>query len=142
MAARRVANPIAIRRYAVGGEPSREVVLTIGKPRPWRGDWACSVLIEGIAAPRRRRIAGIDALQALQMAMVYARHALDSSGLRLIWLDGEPGDVGLPLPVTGCWGYAFQRRLERQMEREVARMNDAVAAFTRLKQQRRARARA
>ncbi len=31
---RRVANPIAVRRFSVADEPGREVVLTIGKPRP------------------------------------------------------------------------------------------------------------
>lgn len=131
--ARRIANPIAVRRYDVDGEPGREVVFTIGKPRrdprPG-GDWACSVLIEGIPKERRRRIHGADAVQALQMAMVYARHELDGSGLRLKWLDGELGDVGLPLPVTGCHGFEFQRTLERSMEREVERMNEAAAATT------------
>lgn len=29
-----VANPIAVRRYGIVGEPEREVVLTIGEPRP------------------------------------------------------------------------------------------------------------
>lgn len=53
---RRIANPIAVRRYAVVGEPDREVVVTIGKPRPDPrpgGDWMCSVLIEGTPIERR-----------------------------------------------------------------------------------------
>lgn len=142
MPSARVANPIAVRRYAVEGDPARQVVLTIGKPKPWRGDWACTVLIEGIPEGRRRRIAGVDPLQALQMAMVYARHELDAAGLPLTWLDGEPGDVGLPLPITGCWGLAFQRKLERHMDREVERMNDAIAAYSKVRNRRRARERA
>lgn len=130
-ATRRIANPIAVRQYDIDGEPDRKIVLTIGKPRrdprPG-GDWMCSVLIEGIPKERRRRIYGIDAVQALQLAMVYARGELDGSGLRLRWLDGEPGDVGLPLPVTGCHGFQFQRALEQSMEREVERMNEIAAA--------------
>jgi hypothetical protein len=138
---RRITNPIAVRRYAVADEPGREVVLTIGKPRRDQrpgGDWTSSVLIEGIPNERRRRSHGVDAVQALQDALVCARHVLDASGLRLTWLDGEPGDVGLPLPVTGCWGLSFQRRLERHMDREVRRFNDAVAAFLKEKDRRRA----
>src|SRR4051812_14714818 len=105
---RRVANPIAVRRYAVADEPGREVVLTIGKPRKDplpNHDWSCSVLIEGIPNERRRRVHGIDAVQALRMAMVYARRELDASGLPLMWLDNEPGDVGLPLPAPACCGF-------------------------------------
>jgi hypothetical protein len=133
---RRIANPIAVRRYGVAGMPDREVVLTIGKPRPDPrpgGDWMCSVLIEGIPKERRRRVNGADAVQALQMAMIFARHELDASGLPLTWLDGEPGDVDLPLPVPGCWGLEFQRKLESYMHREVKRLNDAVTAFLKVK---------
>jgi hypothetical protein len=139
ISARRVANPIAVRRYGVAGEPGREVVLTLGKPRADPrpgGDWRCSVLIEGIPRARRRRIHGADAVQALQLAMVYARHELDASGLLLTWLDGEPGDVDLPLPVPGTWGLEFQRELEQHMEREVERRNEAVAASLKAKERR------
>ena len=138
-AARLVANPIAVRRYAVAGEPGREIVLTIGRPRASRGDWACTVLIEGTAKPQRRRIHGIDAMQAIQLAMVYARQQLDASGLSLTWLDGEPGAVGLPRPVTDCWGLDFQRKLERHMDREVKRLNEAVAVFLKQRDERLAR---
>ncbi len=138
---RRIANPIAVRRYGVAGEPGREVILTIGKPRPDPlpgGDWMCSVLIEGIPKERRRRIYGIDAVQALQIAMVYARHELDASGLPLTWLDNEAvGDIGLPLLVTDCWGIDFQRKLERYMNREVKGMNDAVTAYLKAKERQR-----
>jgi hypothetical protein len=90
MSMRRIANPIAVRRYGVAEEPGREVVLTAGKPRPDPrpgGNWICSVLIEGIPKERRRRIDGVDAVQALQEAMAYARRKLDASGLALTWLD-------------------------------------------------------
>jgi hypothetical protein len=127
--------PIAVRRYGVVGEPDREVVLTIGKPRPDpdpTGDWMCSVLIEGIPKARWRRIHGIDALQALQLATEYARRTLDASGLVLTWLDGtEPGDVGIPLSAPVGWGLALQLRLERYLEREERRVARAVIAKAR-----------
>lgn len=127
---RRIASPIAVRRYAVAGEPGREIVLTIGKPRPDPepgGDWMCSVLIEGIPSGRRR-IHGADAVQALQLAMRYARSQLDASGLALTWQDGEPGDIGLPLCAPVGWGLDLQRRIERYIEREEAKFARAATA--------------
>jgi hypothetical protein len=46
----RVANPIAVRRFGVVGQPGREVVLTIGNIRRWMerssptdgGQWFCA----------------------------------------------------------------------------------------------------
>lgn len=121
----RVANPIAVRRYHVVGEPDREVVLTIGKPRPHAdpsGDWMCSVLIEGIPKARRRRIHGVDAIQALQLAMEYARRTLDASGLVLTWTyASEPGDISLPFSAPVAWGLPFQLQMERYMQQEEER---------------------
>ncbi|MFS8070525.1 MAG: DUF6968 family protein [Byssovorax sp.] len=97
----RIANPIAVCRYTVAEEPGREVVLTIGKPRPSPqpgGDWTCSVLIEGIPKARRLRAHGVDAVQALQDAMACARHALDASGISVVWLEN-----------SGCSGHARGR---------------------------------
>lgn len=139
---RRIANPIAVRRYTVAGEPGHEVVLTIGKPRRSSrpdGDWMCSVLIEGVPKERRLRAHGVDAVQALQDAMACARHALDASGLTVVWLDNEPGDMGLPLSIPGCWGLEFERRLERYMNEEVQRMNDTATAFMESQKRRRQR---
>lgn len=128
---RRVANPIAVRQFRVVGEPDREVVLTIGKPRPDpdpTGDWMCSVLIEGIPGSKRQRIHGIDALQALQLAIEHARRALDASGLALTWMNHEPGDVGIPRIVPSGWGFDFQRRLESYMDEESKRIaREAIA---------------
>ena len=140
---RRVANPIAVRRFGVAGEPGREVVLTIGKPRPDPlpgGNWMCSVLIEGIPKERRRRLYGVDAVQALQEAMAYARRKLDASGLPVTWLDGEPGAVDLPLSVPTGWGLAFQRRLERYVKRAETNFALAVTAAGEARERRRVRA--
>ena len=139
---RRIANPIAVRRFAVAGEPGREVVLTIGKPRPDPrpgGDWACSVLIEGILKERRRRIYGIDAIQTLQLALEYARRELDASGLALTWLDPHaPGDIGLPFSAPDGYGLAFQQRIEHYIERRKLEMTFAVTAVLQERARRRA----
>ncbi len=138
----RIANPIAIRRFAVAGEVGREVVLTLGKPRPDPkpgGDWMCSVLIEGTAKGRRRRIYGVDAIQALQLALEYARRELDASGLDLTWLDRHaPGDIGLPFSAPDGFGLAFQQRIERHIERQKLEMSSAITAVLQERTRRRA----
>jgi hypothetical protein len=138
----RVANPIAIRRFTVADEPGREVVLTIGKPRPDPkpgGAWMCSVLIEGIPKERRRRIYGADAIQALQLALTYARHQLDASGLALTWLDPHaPGDIGLPFAAPSTWGIYFQRRIEHYIEQQELEIMSAVTAVLQERARRRA----
>ncbi len=138
---RRIANPIAVRRYTVAGEPGREVVLTIGKPRldpRSGGDWMCSVLIEGIPKERRLRAHGVDAVQALQDAMACARHELDASGLAVVARQRARG-YGPSAIHPGVLGIEFERKLERYMNREVKRMNDAVAAFIGSKERHRRR---
>lgn len=122
-------SPYVFRVYTVAGEPANQVVvLTISKPQPGLGGWACRIRIRGI--PKGRAIAGgEDPLQALQLAIVQARRMLDASGLPLQYDGSTPGDVGIPLPVSNTHGFDFQRKLERYVERECKRFDDAVAAF-------------
>jgi hypothetical protein len=139
---RRVANPIAVRRFSVVGEPSREVILTIGKPRPDRrtdGNWTCFVVIEGIPKERRHRVHGVDAIQSLQLAMDYARRELDASGVDLTWLDEhQPGDLGLPFSAPTGYGLYFQRRCEQWLERKTLEMANALTAVIQERARRRA----
>ncbi len=77
-------------------------------------------------------------MQAMQLAIVRARRMLDASGLPLQYEDSAPGDVGIPLPVPNTHGFAFQRKLERYVERESKRFTEAVAAFLKEKHRKRA----
>jgi hypothetical protein len=139
---RRVANPIAVRRFRVVGEPGREVVLTIGKPRKDPrpgGDWTCTVIVEGTPNERRWRAPGVDPVQALQVALEDARRELDASELPLTWLDeGEPGDLGLPFSAPTGYGLHFQRRVERYIERQHREMAGALTSILRERARRRA----
>ncbi len=131
----RVANPIAVRRFFVVGEPGREIVLTIGKPRPdpRPGEaWMCSFLIEGIPNERRRRAYGADSVQALQLALIDARRELDASGLPISqFADGEPGDLGLPYSAPSGWGVYFQHRIEHYIQRQELELASALTAILR-----------
>ncbi len=119
---RRVANPIAERRLAVVGEPAREVVITIGKPRPEADPsvWRCSFLVEGIPDARRRVAHGADSLQALQCAVQGAKATIEAAGVVCTW-GTEPGDIGIPRTVPTFEGSGFAQRIERYIDRELKR---------------------
>ncbi|WP_437950169.1 DUF6968 family protein [Sorangium sp. So ce296] len=132
---------IAVRRYGVEGEPGREIVLKIGEPiRPGSpsGSWACAVLLDGLE-PDVEYVEGIDAIQAIQSAMRYARHALDNCGLPITWMDQESGDIGLPLPIESPFGLWFQRRLEKLVEDEIDRVGEMVTEVLKARARRRQR---
>jgi hypothetical protein len=118
----RVAHPVAIRRYEVIGEPGRQVVVTVGKPRA-EGDgsvWRCSFLVAGIPKGRRLVARGVDALDALQNAIHATRRMLKESGLGLALEGCEPGDLGIPRPVPSYRGSGLAERIEGYIDREEA----------------------
>jgi hypothetical protein len=129
---------IAARRVFESGN-GKAVVLTLGVPRRLPGsDWGCAVQITGLQSGWRkpRYVFGIDALQALHLAMKCAAAVLDSVKPPLMWL-GERGDLGMPrflmprfLPE---WPKPHQDRLEGILERETTKMwrrSQAAAAKT------------
>jgi hypothetical protein len=114
--AKKISYPIAVRRYTVEGEPGREIVLVIGKPiapPPPSNEWSCPLLISGLSDKEFfHYVPGIDAIQALQLAMRRARAELDASKLPIKWL-GEIGDIGLPRTMDPAYGLLrFQRLME------------------------------
>jgi hypothetical protein len=132
----RVANPIAVRRLSVVGEPGREIVITLGKPRPEPDPsvWMCSFLVEGIPKARRRVARGVDSLQALQNAIEAARHLLNTCGVVCTWHGGEPGEIGLPRPVPTFEGSGFAERIERYIDREMKKFLDLAKARSKARQ--------
>ena len=117
----RVANPIAVRRLSVVGEPGREVVITLGKPRAElkTPTFRCSFLVEGIPKARRRVAYGVDSLQALQNAIEGARRVLERAGLVCTWHGGQPGEIGLPRAIPTYEGSGLAEKIERYIEREL-----------------------
>lgn len=127
----RIANAVAERRLSVVGEPERELVIIIGKPRrdpDPTGDWMCAYLVEGLPGARRRYAHGIDSLQALQMAIEAARTAIQAAGLVCGYGGGEAGDIGIPrtIPTFGGAGRDFAPRMERVLDRELERLASRV----------------
>jgi hypothetical protein len=128
---------LLVREYSVAGQPGRVVVLIISKPTRWGEDWVCHFRVEGIPDGHGFH-PGVDPLQALQLAITSARMMLDASELPLVWMGGEPGDVGIPLPVPSTYGWKVQRKWERYLYRARLRRAYATAALIKLKMCRRA----
>ena len=92
------ARTIATRRLTLvpGGRP---VDVELDAPvRRRSGEWACAYRIRGIGRVRAGRALGEDSLQALQLALVAVRQALEPFADRRTWT-GETGELGLPEPI-------------------------------------------
>jgi len=84
-------------------------------------DWECPFRIEGLRGRRVLYGYGIDAIQALTTALEGIRVTLEQSSKRLSWISGIPGDAGFERPVPRGLGLEFSRRLNRVVDREIAR---------------------
>jgi hypothetical protein len=92
---------IAERRLRVIGRPELEVRVRIGTPRPFPDDpntnYYCPYQIHGVGSGKVRYAGGVDALQALELAIHILPTELDA--LRqtcpgLGWVDAPEGDYG------------------------------------------------
>ena len=114
---------VARRVLSEKGHPNREIVVSLGMPRPDRhkgGDWECPFLIEGIGKPKVQKVFGVDSMQALVIAIKGIRVTLETVGRELFWLDGQIG-TGFPLDVP-TWGREFESRVRLAIEREEIRI--------------------
>jgi hypothetical protein len=99
----------------------QEVVVSIGAPRRHPdGDWECPFLIEGLGSPRLHKAGGVDALQALILALDGLWKTLDRTGSRFQWLNDQTGS-GIPRQVPTGFGRLFEERVNSVIERETAR---------------------
>jgi hypothetical protein len=95
-------------------------------------DWECPFRIEGVGRRAVQYGYGVDAFQALTTALEGIRVTLERSGKRLSWIGGHRGDSGFERPVPSALGLEVSRRLNRMIDREVAR-------FVRVRERRHAR---
>jgi hypothetical protein len=93
------------------------VMARVGSPKkhPDR-DWVCAYEILGFEKPICRLAGGVDAFQALLMAIDGIRIFLAQSGMTLTWEGGESGDSGFPRFVPTFFGLAFRKELEGMIE--------------------------
>lgn len=99
-----VGQVIASRRLYLIGDEKNKISVLIGKPRkfPDSSDYYCPFQILGIRSEKVHFSAGVDAIQALQLAMNMIGALLYTSGEarknRLRWEGDENGDLGFPRP--------------------------------------------
>ena|SRR5579863_8530540 len=97
---------IASRRFTLlrkGKEPV-EVIVLMGKPEkfPDHTDYYCPYQIKGIGRQKAMAVGGIDAFQAMQLALSTIGVELEviskDSGGQLVWDAGDKGDLGFLVP--------------------------------------------
>lgn len=110
---------IATRTLKVEGR-KRPAVVTFHAPRQ-TGDeeWACAWRVTGMR--KARDAYGVDAVQALSLALQAVRQHLDDSSLRYTWLGLDSGNHGIEQTIFTCYGMDFARRMARMIERETTR---------------------
>jgi hypothetical protein len=96
---------IASRKFTLlleGKEPA-EVVVLMGKPQkfPDHADYYCPYEIKGFGPQRVQAVGGVDAFQAMQLALSTIGVELEviskESGGELIWDADDQGDLGFPI---------------------------------------------
>lgn len=97
------------------GKPVLEV--RIGLPRPADPiDWECPFVLAPPGEPGdMQTMPGVDAVQALSLALEAIRVTLAKRPDRLCWLGQEPGITGFHR-VTHAFGFGLVERLERQID--------------------------
>jgi hypothetical protein len=104
----------------------REVIVKLFRPvRKSTDDWHCTFRIAGLSEPIEARGRGMDALQALTVAIDGIRVHLEQSPEPLSWLDGEPGDIGLTRSLPYGFGVNVDRHLSKMVSTELNRIIEA-----------------
>jgi hypothetical protein len=86
--------------------PGEKVVVIIGQPRPFPDcdDFFCPFKVEGLGHGRVIRAGGVDAIQALELALRMIGAVLYTSEEykdgRLTWEGGTNGSLGFPVPAN------------------------------------------
>jgi hypothetical protein len=93
-------NVIATRTLTVLSEPGSAVEVLLGKPEPDAKDFYCPYQIKGAGTEKVRCVYGVDAFQALQLALSTLRVELEALnndlGGTLRWECDDKGELGFP----------------------------------------------
>lgn len=110
------------------GRPQRKrITVRVGTPRKAEDvDWVCPYQIKGLDRSRVDLARGLDALQALMMALEAIRLRLEQDGLQCTWQGGEEGDAGFPRVVPAFFGPEFAAKTNRLIDRELERFSKAA----------------
>jgi len=118
---------IAVRQLHGEGRQPKVVTVKLGMPRRSKErDWECPFSITGLGIRGIQYGRGVDAIQALCMALEGVRVLLERSGARFSWSAGQAGDAGFDRFVPNLFGLRFSKRLNRMIDREVERFARAI----------------
>jgi hypothetical protein len=97
-----VGEVVASRRLSLVDEPSREILVKMGKPQSLDGkDWYCPTQVTGIGNEKVYGIFGSDAIQAIELAMRFLGSELQRLNTqhqgRIRWNDAPTGWFGFPI---------------------------------------------
>jgi hypothetical protein len=99
-----VGDVIAVRRFSLANEPTRAIVVKMGKPQPLPkalgDDHFCPIQITGAGSENVKYAAGVDAFQSIELALkqigaLLAALNREHEG-QLRWECDEHGDLGFP----------------------------------------------
>lgn len=121
----RAVTPLVAERLLTRND-GRSVAVRIGKPRKVAPDeWECPYHVSGLGMRRVAVARGIDAVQALILAIESTRIFLEQRIDRLSWPFGEAGDLGFPRLVPSALGISFARRINEMIDREIEQFIEA-----------------
>jgi len=104
----------------------KRLTVRLGTPRKTGSvEWGCPYQIVGLDGSRVEIAYGIDAIQALQLALA-AIHIRFEGRSDCTWKGGDEGDAGFPRSVPYAFGRDFAARVERHIDAEIARMHGAA----------------
>lgn len=122
-----VLGPPIAERELVCEKRKKHVTVRLGAPKKAKDiDWVCPYQIVGLHKSRVDTAYGVDAFQALMMALEGIRVRLKQAGLSCTWVGGEKGDSGFPRFVPAFFGAAFSARVNRQIDLELKRFGKAI----------------
>lgn len=118
------AEPIATRTYDLLADGN--VVAEIYAPvAASDDDWSCDVVLRGLQKEVRTKAHGVDAVQALELALQAIRFHLESSNEAFRFEDGEENDSLIAPALPSSYGLAFRKQLEGLVARETQKFVDA-----------------
>jgi hypothetical protein len=79
-------------------------------------EWSCRVEVEGSEIPFKKRLTGVDSLQALNLGLRLLYTHLDKIATTLTFLGGPEGDTMTPLIVEWPFGPAGKAEIDRYVK--------------------------
>src|SRR5262245_42077229 len=105
---------IAERELIYRPNKRKHIIVRLGVPREEEPMvWMCPFQIAGVDRSRIDRALGLDAIQALVLALEKIRIQLARHAIGATWKGGEKGDPGFPVIVTTALGREFASRMSR-----------------------------